>query len=227
MKRVDIEKKYWDDKAKSKNIALEMHDPEISLEVELSIIAKESPIHATKNLEIGCGIGRLLIPLSRYRRDTYWCGVDISERLIRIAGETARLLNADGSKPPNLELIDNDGRTLPLEDNYFDFIYSVTVFQHIDKEGVESYFKEVGRVLAENGVFLFQFIEGDEHEPFSHHYPYPYISWLLDKSGLTIDKEQYGLIYPEWTWITAKKINKRLLKETDKTAYEPMPSRTL
>lgn len=219
MKRVNFERNFWNEKAKLKDVDREMHDPEISLDEELKIILGKMPVYTFNILEIGCGIGRLIIPLAKYRSDLTFYGVDISESLLTIANK-----RAVEDKAKNIEFTDNNGRKLPYPDKMFDFIYSITVFQHIDQEGVASYLKEAGKKLDINGILLFQFIEGDEHEPMSHHYRWEYLSWKLSQYGFLIQSTEVGLIYPNWTWVTAKKMSKNFVMDNKRemTGYEPM-----
>src|SRR5262245_47917602 len=73
-------------------------------------------------LEIGCGIGRLLKPLSRRVRRAV--GVDLSEEMIR----RGRDYCADR---PNVELRRTDGGLEALGEGQFDFVFSHIVFQHL------------------------------------------------------------------------------------------------
>lgn len=199
MNRVDLEEKFWEDKAFSKDVDREMHDPWLSTEEELKIITDNIPNEAREILEIGSGVGRLIIPLAKMFEKRYFSGIDISNKVTEIAG--TRCFNAHCN---NLYFMKRDGRSLPF--GPYGFIYSVTVFQHIDQEGIESYFSEVGRALRKDGIFLFQFIEGVENEPMSHHYPMAYVVRRLEKSGMELVNGKQGLIHPTWTWITARKL---------------------
>lgn len=136
-------------------------------------------------LEIGCGIGRLLKP--------HWFGIDISERMIKIAK----------NKKPYCNYKVSDGRTIPFEDDYFDNVYCVLVFQHIPFSGFEQYVRETARVLVDGGQFTFQFIEGTEDERFSHHYDLAEVEKVLKKHGFTIKSNKKGLVHHQWTWIKA------------------------
>jgi len=100
-------------------------------------------------LEIGCGPGRLLLPMSRHFEEIY--GVDISEEMIRIARERLRGV-------PKAHVMVNSGGDLALfEDDYFSFVYSYIVFQHIpSKEIVLNYLAEIQRVLVPGGITRFQ-----------------------------------------------------------------------
>lgn len=98
-------------------------------------------------LEIGCGIGNLLKPLSFMVREAH--GVDISGEMIRRASE--HLLNC-----PNVTLHKTTGGLGMLPDAYFDFIFSSGVFIHFhEKSLVYEYFREASRVLKPRGLFRF------------------------------------------------------------------------
>lgn len=100
-------------------------------------------------LEIGCGVGRILIPMSKIFGEVI--GVDISTEMV-ILGKK----NVENIK--NCKILQNSGSDLTIfSDNYFDFCYSLIVFQHLlDKQTVEKYFKEVSRVLKNDGIFWVQ-----------------------------------------------------------------------
>ena len=96
-------------------------------------------------LEIGCGPGRLMRPMSRHfaRID----GVDVSDRMVRLAAE--RLADVPHAHPHH-----GSGSDLRLfADESFDYVYSYAVFQHIpDRDVVFRYLREARRVLKTGGV---------------------------------------------------------------------------
>lgn len=101
-------------------------------------------------LEIGCGVGRLIKPLrQKFNRVD---GVDISENMI----EFAKQYLADGQS--NGELYVNNGCDLQdLPGEFYDFVYSTIVFQHIRSLSVvKSYLSEIFRVLKPGGYFRIQ-----------------------------------------------------------------------
>ena len=102
-----------------------------------------------KVLEIGCGAGRVTRALSRLFGEVY--GVDISGEMI------ARARQALASQP-NAHLFQNSGADLAvLGDVTIDFAFSSIVFQHIpSREVIESYVREVHRLLRPGGLFKFQ-----------------------------------------------------------------------
>jgi SAM-dependent methyltransferase len=109
----------------------------------------DSPRKLRRALEIGCGPGRLLRPLSQYFGQIY--GVDVSDSMIAIAKEKLRDV-------PNAFPHAIGGSDLKLfPDRHFDFVYSYAVFQHIPSaEVVFSYLRETVRVLRPGGVARLQ-----------------------------------------------------------------------
>ena len=108
-----------------------------------------APSSSRRALEIGCGPGRLMLPMSRHFGEIY--GVDISEEMAAMARE--RLRNT-----PNAHVHVTSGADLAIaQDASFDFIYSYTVFQHIpDPEIVRNYLAEARRALKTGGVLCCQ-----------------------------------------------------------------------
>jgi SAM-dependent methyltransferase len=100
-------------------------------------------------LEIGCGPGRLLRPLSRLFDQVH--GVDVSDEMVRLAAERLRDV-------PNAHPHHGTGSDLALfPDASFDFVYSYAVFQHIpSRDVVFSYLAEAARVLKPGGVLKCQ-----------------------------------------------------------------------
>lgn len=99
-------------------------------------------------LEIGCGVGRLLVPLAG--RVAVAHGVDISAVMI----EKSKTYAAD---TPNVRIALTNGTFAFLADASLDFVFSFIVFQHIpDRAPIRRYVEEAARVLKPGGVFRFQ-----------------------------------------------------------------------
>jgi SAM-dependent methyltransferase len=99
-------------------------------------------------LEIGCGIGRLLKPLSRRVRRAV--GVDLSEEMIRRGREYC-------ADRPNVELRRTDGGLEALGEGQFDFVFSHIVFQHLPRKSyVDRYLRDAARALRPGGVLRVQ-----------------------------------------------------------------------
>lgn len=146
MKRTELEKEYWDSNALDPEV-----DEKYIADVPVEDCKADLGELSGEVLEIGCGVGRLM--------EDGWFGVDTSENMIKIARE----------RNPKLNLFPGDGRTLPHDDNQFDFVYCYLVFQHLPFDAVKGYAKEAARILKDGGTFIFQWIEGTEDEPFSKH----------------------------------------------------------
>jgi ubiquinone/menaquinone biosynthesis C-methylase UbiE len=101
-------------------------------------------------LEIGCGPGRLMRPMSRHFLEID--GVDVADEMVAIAKQ--RL-----SDLPNAHPHHNDGASLSLfPDETFEFVYSYAVFQHIPRrEVVIQYLRETHRVMKTGGLTRLQF----------------------------------------------------------------------
>jgi SAM-dependent methyltransferase len=100
-------------------------------------------------LEIGCGVGRDTVHLARHFRHVD--GVDVSETMVRSA--------IDRGLPDNVRLHVLSGRDLDAFDSEsVGFVFSHLVFQHVTDDAiVESYLREIARVLKPDGVAALQF----------------------------------------------------------------------
>jgi SAM-dependent methyltransferase len=96
-------------------------------------------------LEIGCGPGRLMRPLSRHFKEIH--GVDVSDSMIALARQRLR-------HTPNAFPHHSSGSDLSLfPGGQFDFVFSYAVFQHIpSREVVFQYLREARRVLKPLGI---------------------------------------------------------------------------
>ena len=117
------------------------------LERDLRRFPKGVPLRA---LEIGCGPGRLMKPLSRHFAEIH--GVDVSDEMIRIARERLKDI-------PHAHVHATNGADLSeFPADSFDFVYSYAVFQHIpSRDVVFEYLRETRRVLKPGGIFHGQF----------------------------------------------------------------------
>jgi ubiquinone/menaquinone biosynthesis C-methylase UbiE len=99
-------------------------------------------------LDFGCGVGRLTRALASHFPECW--GVDISPTMIRMA----QGFNKDCER---CHFCLNQTSSLTVfRDEYFGFIYTSIVFQHIERKYVEDYLLELIRALRPGGVFVFQ-----------------------------------------------------------------------
>lgn len=182
MNRINEEKNYWNSAAK---------DPDVDKKYicDLDTQACHSALGELpgKVLEIGCGVGRMMQP------DFY--GIDISEEMIKIAK----------NRKPQCHFKVSNGREIPYDEETFDTVYCILVFQHLPIDAVENYFREAYRVLNPGGVFKFQLILGTEDEPFSHHHSPEKVLTLLRDIGFEVKIVKTGEVHQQWTWFEAEK----------------------
>ncbi len=113
-----------------------------------------------KVLEVGCGIGRIAIPLTQYLTSgSYegfdivphgieWCQTKISPRYPNFHFFLADVHNKayypQGQHPAS-------EYTFPFGDDSFDFVFLTSVFTHMLPKDLERYTAEIGRVLKPSG----------------------------------------------------------------------------
>ena len=104
---------------------------------------------ARRALEIGCGPGRLLKPMSAFFGEIH--GIDVSDEMVKRAAENLADI-------PHIHVRPAPDSTLSaFADDSFDFVYSYAVFQHIpSREVVFGYLHEAGRVLKPGGILRCQ-----------------------------------------------------------------------
>ena len=99
-------------------------------------------------LDFGCGVGRLTQALAG--RFAECVGVDIAPNMIRVAESLNRYRDT-------CRYVLNDSDKLAfLPANYFAFIYSSIVLQHMAPRYIVGYLREFVRVLKPGGVLVFQ-----------------------------------------------------------------------
>ena len=127
---------------------------------------------ARRALEIGCGPGRLMRPMSSHFGEIH--GVDISDEMVRLAQKRMHDI-------PHAHLHHTETSDLSMfADDSFDFVYSYAVFQHIpNREVVFQYFREIRRVLKIGGIARLQLNGLPESEA-------PYNTW----HGVRISAEE-------------------------------------
>lgn len=111
-------------------------------------------------LEVGCGIGRIAIPLTQYlttgryegfdivRHGIEWCQQQITPRYPNFKFSLADVYNKHYQPEGKQAAADY---FFPFEDHTFDFVFLTSVFTHMMPKDVEHYTAEIGRVLKPGG----------------------------------------------------------------------------
>lgn len=118
-------------------------------------------------LDVGCGIGRMAIPLTDYlsKEGEYW-GFDIVKKGIRWCQSRIspkfRNFHFQHSDVYNKHYNPNgkvqaQNYQFPFDDEYFDFIFLTSVFTHMLPSDLENYLSEISRVLKPEGKCLITF----------------------------------------------------------------------
>lgn len=118
-------------------------------------------------LDIGSGIGRVAIPLTKYlspegryegfdidRRGVQWCQQHITPKYPSFGFHYADLYNKFYNKSG--KILAKDFK-FPYPDATFDFAFATSVFTHMLHADVERYFAELHRVLKPGGRYFITF----------------------------------------------------------------------
>jgi ubiquinone/menaquinone biosynthesis C-methylase UbiE len=102
-------------------------------------------------LDLGCGIGNILIALSeRTTFDQPAVGVDVSPALIELGRREVHRAGMDG----RIKLQVTPATSLPFDGSSFDVVLTSHVIKHFDDDALPRAFSEVARVLRPGGRFL-------------------------------------------------------------------------
>ena len=126
-----------------------------------------------KVLDIGCGWGGLAIEIAR-KTSCEVTGITLSENQLKYATQKAKELNLDNQV--KFKLIDY--REL---NEKFDRIVSVGMFEHVGRKFYKKFFKQVERLLKDDGVSLIHTI-GSVMPPRD---PHPWITKYIFPGGYT------------------------------------------
>lgn len=103
----------------------------------------------TRALDFGCGVGRLVIPLSEAAESVI--GADVSPAMLREARK-----NCEARRITNVELVKSDDDLSSISGT-FDLVHSVLVFQHIPVKRGERIFRNLIGKTRSGGVCVVHF----------------------------------------------------------------------
>jgi ubiquinone/menaquinone biosynthesis C-methylase UbiE len=102
-------------------------------------------------IDVGCGSGRLSMPLSSYLKTGSYLGTDIVQDLLDFAQEKVN--------KSNFKFVLTNGFTIPKEENTVDIVSFFSVFTHLLHEQTYNYLIDAKRVLKSGGKIIFSFLE--------------------------------------------------------------------
>lgn len=118
--------------------------------VELEILKHAGLKEDAYVVDVGCGSGRLAIPLSQYLKGKY-LGIDILPDLVNNARQSV------GRADWRFEV--TEGLSIPKEDSTVDMVCFFSVFTHLLHEQTYVYLQEAKRVLKPEGKIVFSFFD--------------------------------------------------------------------
>ena len=102
-------------------------------------------------LDLGCGIGNILIALAEHTSfEDPTVGVDVSPALIELGRREVHSAGLDG----RIDLRVAPATLLPFDDGRFDVVLTSHVIKHLDDDSLGRALREVARVLRPGGRFL-------------------------------------------------------------------------
>jgi SAM-dependent methyltransferase len=124
-------------------------------------------------LDVGCGIGRMAVPLTRYLADEggfdgfdvvpegiEWCQGKITSRYPNFRFQLADIFNKQYNPKGTFSARDYE---FPYEDDRFDLVFLGSVFTHMPYDDMTNYLREISRVLKPGGrSFITFFIINDD-----------------------------------------------------------------
>jgi SAM-dependent methyltransferase len=107
-------------------------------------------------LDFGCGDGTSLLRFALEHPESRFYGVDIDDTFHRIPQNLKVELDCD-DVPKNLSVAQIEpGAKLDFDDNIFDFIYSWSVFEHVNRDLMKEVISDIHRVLNARGFLFLQ-----------------------------------------------------------------------
>lgn len=118
-------------------------------------------------LDVGCGIGRMAIPLTRFlgpegeyvgldivRKGIQWCRQAITSEYPNFRFIHINVFNKHYNPDGGLQ---SQEYSFPFQEEQFDIVFLTSVFTHMLPDGLERYISEISRVMRPDGKALITF----------------------------------------------------------------------
>lgn len=191
-------------------------DKDLSVEACLEVIIPELEKHVylddARILEIGCGVGRLTIPMKHKYPRARVIGIDISPRFLNMAEKNSgwvdnMTLAFEERKPPEMYPYFYCRDTIPaVRFARLNAVYTMTTFQHIPDEQKKAYIDQTGKALKKGGAIVFQYVEGTNQSRRTYDTTIDKVKEWCEEAGIQIKNIQHDLLFDRWTWITGVKL---------------------
>lgn len=175
-------------------------DVDATIREILAIITHYLPNEVVLVGDYGCGPGRLLIPMAQRCPKVVFDGFDVSQKMLDLAAQgLAEAKIHDSMAHANL---------LPLgsyDDEVFDLVYCVEVFQHLPPPQVETALANIYRMLRPGGIFVGQFVEQGAQGPHSWPYSFDEIVGMLYANRNWVEGVNFTAVHEAWRWVVMTK----------------------
>lgn len=152
----------------------------------------------TRILDFGCGVGRQLLHFTRNLPGPDYYGCDIDDTSIAFVNKAYPRVDAYTS---------NFNPPLKYDDAFFDMVYSVSIFSHLNMEDLGTWLSELGRITRPGG-YCFLTTEGETAiaplAPIFGH----------DKETLIGELRDKGYLYKEYDYLHKSVEKQNTLKIT-------------
>jgi SAM-dependent methyltransferase len=142
-------------------------------------------------LDLGCGPGRLAVPVADAAPNLRIVGLDISPRML-----------ARATYHPRVRYLLGDGEHAlgPLSG-----AWSVLLFQHLTVGQAAGYLFDLAHHLIPGAPLLVQFVAGDHHADLDHRYRPTELVGLAEAAGLADCAAALDPTTADWWWLTARR----------------------
>lgn len=211
---VSQEQEWWEARTRTKEIAFEaiaadedawtgaclqrnLH--EILSAIEPCCAQEEHPVV----VDLGCGMGRLTLPVAARLPHAQIVGVDFSEGMLKLAAERTP------ASITNVRWLHCNGETLPGDLERVQAVFSMITLQHVSLAVARSYIEDIARKIVTGGVFRFQVLEGTASVFLATYMSEAWLRATCSSAGLQVESVDRAIADNSGDtailWITARK----------------------